>query len=67
MRVTLKYGFAGFDENQQFYAYVAGSVIDLATDQAQRLIDTGRATLAEPEEETPEPTDQPKRGRKPKG
>lgn len=67
MRVILKYGLAGFDEKQAFFAYVAGSVVDLATEQAQRLIDTGRATLADPEPEAPEPTEQPKRGRKPKG
>lgn len=67
MRVTLKNGLSYMD-NGKLIVYVAGSIADLATDEAKRLIDSGRATFAEQAEPEPEPVqEQAKRGRKPKG
>ncbi len=68
MRVTLKNALAMLDETGKLKSYTAGSVIDLAEAEAQRLVNSGRATVADSAPDEPATqSEAPKRGRKAKG
>jgi hypothetical protein len=68
MRVILKNALAMLDESGKLKSYTAGSVVDLAEAEAQRMLNSGRATVADSEPDAPAAqAEAPKRGRRAKG